>query len=211
MRQKKWTIPALIAGSAIFCIIPYAYQWITGNNADWQAWWAFGTFLIALIAALIAYQEYNAHIRATQPQLIANSEKLDKNNSAITLTNVGGGTATAITVKLLPGIKLKPVSGLNDADKPINLETTIPMLEPQQKTLAFDRGNLFVAEMRAVADQAKQTVHLEWNDTTGKHYKNDNLKLDFNQQVIKVGNMTVEHDDDKVQRLQQLRETSKGN
>lgn len=96
MRQRKWTIPALIACSVLFCIIPYAYQWITGNNADWQAWWAFGTFLIALIAALIAYQEYNAHIRASQPQLIAHFAKLPhESNSSVFVTNVGGGIARA--------------------------------------------------------------------------------------------------------------------
>lgn len=187
MRQKKWAIPALIAGSAIFCIIPYAYQWITSNNADWQAWWAFGTFLIALIAAIIAYQEYNAHQRAMQPLLIARSERLDEMNTAIMLNNVGGGTATAITVKLLPGVIMKPMAGLHDADEPVNLEKKVPMLKPGEATDAFDRGNLFTLNVRATPNQPMQTVQLEWEDTTGRHYKSNRLKLNFNGKIIELG------------------------
>lgn len=208
MNPHKWTVPTLIAASALFCAAPFPYQWLTGKTADWQAWWAFGTFLIALIAALIAYQEYNAHMRAMRPQLIASWEQLDENNRAITLTNVGGGTATAITAKLQPGVKLKPVSGLNDSDKPNNLDTRVSMLKPQDKTLAFDINNFFVIEMRAMANQAKQTVHLEWNDAAGNQYTNDSLKLDFNDKIIERNGATIEHDVDNIQRLQQQRETS---
>jgi len=203
MNPHKWTVPTLIAGSALFCAAPFPYQWLTGKTADWQAWWAFGTFLIALIAALIAYQEYNAHMRATRPQLIASSEQLDENNSAITLTNVGGGTATAISIRLTPGIKSGLASGLTDADEPVDLATRIPMLEPQTKTYAFDSEKLFLTEMRAAANQPEQTVHIEWNDSAGKHYKDDSLKLDFNHQVIKRNGIVVEHDAKKIQQIKQ--------
>ena len=108
MRQKKWTIPALIAGSVLFCVIPYLYQWVTGNNSDWQAWWAFGTFLIALIAAIIAYKEYNAHISATEPLIIVRVAKIKGSAlDTIFLTNVGGSIAIDVKFSLSPGIRLK--------------------------------------------------------------------------------------------------------
>lgn len=174
MRQKKWTIPALIAGSAIFCIIPYAYQWITGNNADWQAWWAFGTFLIALIAALIAYQEYNNHIMATEPLVVVRVAKQEGSTlDSIFLTNAGSSIATDIKFTLKPGITM------NDGVTKDNLAKSLPLLKPDEDTMIIDALKLSAAHILAGTNRTRQTLHVEWKDASGRQYTNDKNKLDF--------------------------------
>lgn len=174
MRQKKWTIPALIAGSVLFCIIPYAYQWITGNNADWQAWWAFGTFLIALIAALIAYQEYNNHIMATEPLVVVRVAKQGGSTlDSVFLTNVGGSIATDIRFTLNPGITL------SDGVTKDYLAKSLPLLKPDEDTMIIDELKLSAAHILAGTNRARQTLYVGWKDASGRQYANDNYKLDF--------------------------------
>ena len=78
------------------------------------------------------------------------------------------------------------------------------MLEPQTKAYAFNSKKLFFTELRAAANQPEQTVHIERNDSTGKHYKDDSLKLTFNHQIIKKKNgIVVEHDAKRTQQIRQ--------
>ncbi|MGL4940555.1 hypothetical protein [uncultured Bifidobacterium sp.] len=174
MRQKKWTIPALIAGAVLFCIIPYAYQWITGNNADWQAWWAFGTFLIALIAALIAYQEYNDHVMATEPLVVVRVAKQEGSTlDSVFLTNAGGSIATDIKFTLKPGITL------GDGVTKEYMSKSLPLLKPDEDTMIIDGMTISAAHILTGTNRTRQTLHVEWEDASGRQYANDNNKLDF--------------------------------
>ena len=174
MRQKKWTIPALIAGSVLFCVIPYLYQWLTGNTSDWQAWWAFGTFLIALIAAIIAYKEYNAHISATEPLIIVRVAKIKGSAlDTIFLTNVGGSIAIDVKFSLSPGIRLKNYAGVE------YLARNLPKLKPDEETIIIDAQYLTAVQLLVGSNRSRQILHVEWKDALGRQYVNDNQKLDF--------------------------------
>lgn len=175
MNRNRWITPGLIAASALFCAAPFPYQWITGSNPDWQAWWSFGTFLIALIAALIAYQEYNAHIRASQPQLIAHFAKLPhESNSSVFVTNVGGGIATDIQFELQPGMKPRHNAGTE------KLIHTIPVLKPHEDALVLNAGSFVALQLLAEPDQPMQSFHLEWKDASGRLYKSNGPKQNLN-------------------------------
>ena len=174
MRQKKWTIPALIVGSVLFCVIPYLYQWITGNNSDWQAWWAFGTFLIALIAAIIAYKEYNAHISATQPLIIVRIAKMKGDTlDTVFLTNVGGSIAIDIKFSLSPGAKLKNYTAVEHLDR------NLPLLKPDEETIVIEAKYLTMVQLLVGPNRSRQILHIEWKDALGRQYVNDNQKLEF--------------------------------
>ena len=92
------------------------------------------------------------------------SEQSNENNSAITLTNVGGGTATAISIRLTTGIKSELASGLTDANEPVDLATRIPMLKPQTKAYTFNSKN-YSSRSRA-QQQTSQSKQFILNGTT---------------------------------------------
>lgn len=79
---------------------------------DWNAWWTFGTFLLAIIAACIAWFEYE---EANQPQLFVYLFKEDTyvdsdgngqfiQYAGLRLENIGKTPALNIRVTLAPGI-----------------------------------------------------------------------------------------------------------
>lgn len=172
MRQKKWTIPALIVGSVLFCVIPYLYQWLTGNNSDWQAWWAFGTFLVALIAAIIAYKEYSARISATEPLIIVRVVNVNGSNTVF-LTNVGGSIAIDIKFSLSPGIRLKNCPGIE------YLARNLPKLKPDEETIIIEAQHFAAVQILVESNHSRQILRVEWKDALGRQYVNDNQKLDF--------------------------------
>lgn len=95
-------------------------------------------------------------LASNSPQTVGNrlqklkSEQSNENNSAITLTNVSGETAAAISIRFKPDIKAELTSGLKNTNEPVDLATRIPMLEPQTKAYAFNSKNY---SLRSCAQQ----------------------------------------------------------
>jgi membrane protein implicated in regulation of membrane protease activity len=63
---KTWftLLLALLLIVALFIVGPFVWDDFFNTNhypIDWQAWWSFGTFIVAIAAALIAYIEYSNH------------------------------------------------------------------------------------------------------------------------------------------------------
>lgn len=66
--MHKRTVAIVLMATTTFTMIPFFWQWINfqyGRHlyADWSAWWSFGTFLLAVIAACLTWQEYHASRR----------------------------------------------------------------------------------------------------------------------------------------------------
>lgn len=67
--MKKWKLT--IIGIAVICFVlsPFGYAGLNPSaNIDWSNWWSFGTFLVAVAAALIAYSEYLSHKKEIEVQ-----------------------------------------------------------------------------------------------------------------------------------------------
>lgn len=168
--------------AVLFTVAPIIFQWIRSGfsdplatlkeifpgEIDWQAWWAFGTFLIALVAALIAYREYNSHIRAMQPLVVPHVE-----DKKLLLTNVGGGIAIKITCELDPGLALKN-GGTSKALRP-----NIPLLKPNEDIEVHHTLPLIDMAEGKANEQKKQTLHVKWEDSAGQQNTDNTLKLNY--------------------------------
>ncbi|KFI82370.1 hypothetical protein A9A89_1418 [Bifidobacterium psychraerophilum DSM 22366] len=68
---------------------------------DWQAWWAFCTFLIALVAAAVGWNEYQLHKKGSAEQdrpYIDFSIEMDEWDAYICIKNIGRTTALDVTI-----------------------------------------------------------------------------------------------------------------
>lgn len=75
--MRKKNIAIVSVATALFIMVPFAWQWINFQcgrslSVDWPAWWSFGTFLLAVIAACRAWHEYRATRR---PRLMVKLSK----------------------------------------------------------------------------------------------------------------------------------------
>lgn len=75
--MHKKTIAIVLVATALFIMMPFIWQRINFQcgrplYADWSAWWSFGTFLLAVIAACLTWQEYHA---AKRPRLMVKLAK----------------------------------------------------------------------------------------------------------------------------------------
>lgn len=100
-----------MTGALIVLCVAAPYIWDGYFNShhypiDWQAWWAFCTFGVAVIAALVTWSQYRDHVGASQPRLkidIASAEELGLSDiyhcdRIIRLVNYGGSAAVDINL-----------------------------------------------------------------------------------------------------------------
>lgn len=103
--MHKKTIAIVLVATALFIMMPFIWQRINFQcgrplYADWSAWWSFGTFLLAVIAACLTWQEYHA---AKRPRLMVKLAKSYQQLVAGEITesvhfyaeNIGGGVSGA--------------------------------------------------------------------------------------------------------------------
>lgn len=149
-------------------------------------------------------------LASNSPQTVGNrlqklkSEQSNENNNAITLTNVGGDTAAAISIRLKPDIKAELTSGLKNTNEPVNLTTRIPMLEPQTKSYAFNSKNY--SSRSCAQQQTSQSKRFILNGTTalGSTIRTTALNSTSTTKSSKKKNgIVVEHDAKRIQQIRQ--------
>ena len=112
--MHKKTIAIVLVATALFIMMPFIWQRINFQcgrllYADWSAWWSFGTFLLAVIAACLTWQEYQA---AKRPRLMVKLAKSYQQFVAGEITesvhfyaeNIGGSVALSVVIQVSPGI-----------------------------------------------------------------------------------------------------------
>lgn len=182
LAQKLVTILLAI----FFISAPYVWQWWNATYghqttyADWSAWWTFGTFLLAVIAAFIAWQEYQ---EAWRPRLMVRLSReyerlylLDGKTEIAEYTylrvnNIGGSVACGISVTFTPGIPWP--DGSHPAGDPQR------KLEVRKRSYMAANDGLTVLEASQDAfdkvafeeKHAHQTVTLEYCDSRRCRYK----------------------------------------
>ena len=179
--MHKRTVAIVLMATTTFTMIPFFWQWINfqyGRHlyADWSAWWSFGTFLLAVIAACLTWQEYHASRR---PRLMV---KLTKSYHHLVTgeiaesvhffaENIGGSVAVSVVVQVSPGIPW-PLGSHPAGDVQERMGTRkCSYLAPGDKItlLGADRGGF-----GAIAFDRKspiQSVSFSYSDAGGHGYK----------------------------------------
>lgn len=77
MKKNRNIILIGILATLVFAVVPLGGErlHVPRSGADWQAWWGFGTFLIACAAAVIAWVEYNSSERHAAEQHASEERK----------------------------------------------------------------------------------------------------------------------------------------
>lgn len=204
LKWCKKNCKVIFIGAAVFVvaiIVPVYWQFLQhrdwgilevwchvfSGSIDWSAWWEFGTFIVAIGAALIAYSEYKTHQRELQPKLvpildIAPSTDLRSDHyhgHKLAISNAGGGTALRIKAYWT-------VEG-QEPDKdpaPVNALLLIGALRPNGEHLWFDhKGDesypfpIDRFSWRDGTDEADVwrdstfTLHITWQDAAGNSFK----------------------------------------
>jgi len=181
---------------ACFVILPIGWEHATEKlfgindvSIDWGAWWAFGSFTLAVAAAYIAWREY---VELTRPRLtiyLVKTEQKQINTGdtettylaewvGLKLENIGKTPATEITITFSPGIPW-----------PLGSH---PAGDPQQKLterrvshLATNKSVDLLFAGRAEFDQVAfeqcmcaQTIHLSYRGLSNRHFEEE-LTLDL--------------------------------
>lgn len=76
---------------------------VFSGSIDWSAWWGFGTFLVALIAAIIAYDQYVSHESERWEQvraLVQISYYIQGGLIFLVISNAGKTTARNIRISM---------------------------------------------------------------------------------------------------------------
>lgn len=179
--MHKKTIAIVLVATALFIMMPFIWQRINFQcgrplYADWSAWWSFGTFLLAVIAACLTWQEYHA---AKRPRLMVKLAKSYQQLVAGEITesvhfyaeNIGGSVALSVVIQVSPGIPW-PLGSHPAGDVQECMGTRkCSYLAPRDKVtlLAAGRGEFDAI----VVDQKTpiQSVSFSYSDADGYSYE----------------------------------------
>lgn len=232
--EKTWrfqlpqNMRKIIAAIVIFIVLPVFWQWgkhswnlnatfvdVFAGDIDWSAWWGFGTFMVAVGAAVVAYteyrthqHEYDSHQRALLPQLVpilditpSTDSRADRYHGyKLTISNVGGSIALRVKACWTREGE-KP-----DFDSaPINASLLIGALRPDGEHVWFDhrgdesypfpidrspsRDNL---EPRDASKESTFTLYIRWEDTAGNLFEYPGKGIPFTARVKQVKHYRLE-------------------
>ena len=176
----------------LFIITPLIWQYLKHNhefratiadvfagNIDWSAWWEFGTFLVAIVAAMVAFGEYKSHQHQLLPRLVPIIEVTRSTdflvnhylNCKLAISNVGGGVALEIRAYWECNDE-KPRS----RNCPTKADLQVSVLKPNTEHTWFNNtGNEnYTFPYRGPwkkTTQLQYTLHITWKDDTGNSYE----------------------------------------
>lgn len=191
MKKNTYIVCAIIA-VIVFAIIPivrpiqHLWRQIVNAAIDWDAWWAFGTFLLTIIAAGIAWFEYEETNRPLLYVYLFNEytcityegNRQLAQYAGLRLENFGKTPAFDIRVTLNPGVPW-PL-GSHPAGDPQHalMQRKISHLAASKLTdLLFADRNEFdkIAFQTSIAPQ---TIHISYKDRR-KHRFEETYVIDL--------------------------------
>lgn len=221
--EKNWWYqlppnkPKFVIAIAIFIMLPILWEWfkhdwnlnetlvdVFAGDIDWSAWWGFGTFLVAVGAALIAFYElYSQQSEWNKQRQERHNEHWDKTRAHIqvnhfvkggaifvNVSNVGSTSATNVRIRLKGYDQTMKQTLISLSDGGVGtdevmiggfrkdvLERTILAISPNS-TMTYLLG--FYANIDKLKDYSyalEGTV--EYSDLNRQKCPKDNFVLDF--------------------------------
>jgi hypothetical protein len=196
MNLKNWK--TWVTGTLIVLCVAAPYIWDGCFNShhypiDWQAWWAFCTFAVAVAAAVIAYNEYNNHLASAAHEEQQRKEDyllqirpyitvrliLERRTYFLEIKNLGKTPGENVKVTLDERIlELYPEDNLAHSLLSNMLRRTITLVAPDQRYIFFictpQNKKDYIAKGDSV--QFEGTVSYENRDHV--NFK-ENFQLDF--------------------------------
>ncbi|WP_146194640.1 hypothetical protein [Bifidobacterium callitrichidarum] len=180
--MKHWKIgfALVVLTTIIFCLVPYLYQGITGRfDTDWPAWWSFGTFLVAVMAALLAWAEYRTHEDESWEQVrpyVHVSYHFDQHFLFVSVANVGKTAANTVRISFEPQLSAPksqqdPSSIAPELFQKGLVERPISMIAPGARFLfLIDGSNEVLDHIKDGSLPSVTTASISYNDLRDRTY-----------------------------------------
>lgn len=190
LKMKIKSIIIIVCTVACFCAAPLFsgllphYMVSSQTSSFLSAWWSFGMFLVAIIAAIVGWNEYK---ESSRPQIIlgfhksfrwcnslqndGSTQKILEQDVSLTVRNIGKNNAFQVNISFKPGIPWplasRPAGETQDQLMHRNL-SCLPVGESINLLLAERSGFDAVIDDPAVRTQS---IQLTYEDISHHHYR----------------------------------------
>ncbi|WEV67939.1 hypothetical protein OZX72_02845 [Bifidobacterium sp. ESL0769] len=204
MKKSSVILGMLIAFAVVFPLLPLSWDGMNFHWSGWSEWWAFGTFLVAIFALIVAFKEYKTHVEEQNSRIkekiqeekrhdrevwdtlrayVEVSYVFDKRGAVmVSVANVGNTSATDINVSFDPEIKAPPPEEPNDkiAEYFSRFRSrAISSIAPHSRFLfILDVNNEVQQHIDSGILVRKTVATVKYKDTRGQTYA-DKFVLDF--------------------------------
>ena len=166
---------------ALFILCPYVWEWShPGFPTDWSAWWAFGTFIVVVVAAVFTYSEYVERKEDYVSQVCPYVQvRLIPERSAVMLEIENIGKTPAKDIKVSRDVEFDELLSPKDGDwekfVKESLDTLfkdgLAFLAPRQHVRYYvDLADDFYPRMNERRDSLRTIVTVEYVDSHGNRY-----------------------------------------